>query len=425
MIVPPWRVALPAIALITFPLALPGQTGQPGPPGPAGQILTETAFLHRLDAEHPARIILDNEVRQARADELAARQWPNPDLEITREELEFGSETVEETTEVAVSWEPPLPHQRRHRRAAAASAVEAAEALRIAQVWKLRGQWRAAYARWALAEVRHELLDAQAATLATLAEQARRRADAGEAAGLEARRLELEAAALQGEVARAEAESRRARAGILARLPDLPAGIRPELPDLPQLPQPATPATAPTAQIHPQILALEAESQAARSTEAALAPRIALPRITLGRQREESAGRRSDGPIVAFGWSIPLTHPHRAERAKAQAQADSLAARLELARRQWEAERTAAHAAYRSLRNAAEAAKRNAAEAAPAATAITRAYRLGEAPLTDLLDTLRMQAQARHIALDLLEEALAVHRDLEQLTATTAGGTTP
>ncbi len=55
--------------------------------------------------------------------------------------------------------------------------------------------------------------------------------------------------------------------------------------------------------------------------------------------------------------------------------------------------------------------------------AVTRAYHLGEVPLTDLLDTVRAAAEAQHIALELLDEALGAHRELERLMGKTVGTT--
>jgi len=420
-------------------------TVQPTIPA-AAEVLTEADFLRLLEGEQPAsealNTVLVGEVRQAEAQALAASQWPNPELEVSRDALDFGSETVEETVEVAVAWSPPRPGVRRHRRAAAESAVTAARAQREARRLELRAEWRAMYARWALAAARVGLLEGQGATLTTLAEQARRRAEAGETAGLEARRLALAAAAVGADLARAEGEAARARAGVAAWLAALPPTTEPRLPELPELPallalpegvdgvaSGGAQESAPALERHPDLVALAAAGDAARSDQAALVPRFALPRIVLGWQQQEGDGRRMDGPVVGLGWSIPLTHPRRGERAAAAAHAETLEARLALAGRRLGAERAGALAAYHRLRPAAVEAGEIAREVAPAVVAVTRAYHLGEVPLTDLLDTLRAAAEAQRIALEVLDEALEAHRELERLmgktVATTVGENTP
>jgi outer membrane protein TolC len=61
------------------------------------------------------------------------------------------------------------------------------------------------------------------------------------------------------------------------------------------------------------------------------------------------------------------------------------------------------------------------------AAAVT-SFRLGEASLTDLLDTLRAALQAEETALDLHASALDAHRQLERLAGRSlelADGTTP
>ena len=413
----------------------------------AGEVLTETDFLRRLEGAPPHRsasdaaleAVLEGDVRLAEARALVVAQWPNPDLEISREALDFGNETVEETVEVTVAWTPPRPGVRRHQRAAAESGIAAARAHRDARRVALRAELRGIYARWALAVARVEVRKDQVATLAKLAEQARRRAEAGEATGLAARRLALAAAAVRADLVRAEGEHDRARAGIGAWLGDLPSTTQPALPELLDgvdgvgragalAPGGAMPPGADLEadpETHSDLVALAAEWDAARWTQAALEPRFALPRVAIGWQREEGDGRRFDGPVVGLGWSVPLTHPRRGDRATAAVRTETLEARLTLARRRLEAERAGALAAYHRIRPAVAGARGIAAEAATAVVAVTRAYHLGEAPLTDLLDTVRAAAEAQLIALELLDETLAAYRELERLMGKTVGEKTP
>jgi outer membrane protein TolC len=248
-----------------------------------------------------------------------------------------------------------------------------------------------------------------------LALRQRRRAEAGEVSGLDARRLDLAVVELRASLARAEAEAAAAEAAARAWRPELPGALRPELPPLPELAE-APPGT------HPRIAALEAELAAARSS-AELARRVlAIPEVVGGWHREEEGGGSADGPIVGLVWPLPLFDRNRAERLAAEARVEVSSARLELARRQLAGEREGRRSAYRRLREAALDAGAAAATGAVAVEAASAAFRLGEADLTDLLDTLRSATGAELAALELREAALAASRELAQLVGHRLGG---
>jgi outer membrane protein TolC len=177
---------------------------------------------------------------------------------------------------------------------------------------------------------------------------------------------------------------------------------------------------------HPRLAALEAELTAARRS-AELARRVlAVPELVAGWHAEDDeAGVSADGPIVGLVWPLPLFDRNRAERVEAEARADVLAARLELARRQLAGERQGRHAAYGRLRQAALEAGAAAATGALAVEAASAAFRLGEADLTDLLDTLRPAPAAELAALELRDSALAVGRELARVSAPAAPAAMP
>lgn len=392
-------LAAVAVLALCLPISAPAQTGVS---------LTEAQFLAPLGAEHPVFLALAGDLGAARAGVVSARTLEDPELSAAREETGAAEEL-----ELTLSWQPPHPRRRRLAVVAAEGEVAAAEARLADELLGVELVLRQVYAEWAVASARAGRLAAHLVRVEELALRQRRRAEAGEASGLDARRLDLAVVELRASLARAEAEAAAAEASARAWRPELPGVVRPELPPLPEAPE-APPGT------HPRIAALEAELGAARSS-AELARRVlAMPQVVGGWHREEEGGGSADGPIVGLSWPLPLFDRNRAERLAAEARAEVLAARLELVRRQLAGEREGRRGAYRHLRTAALEAEAAAATGAVAVEAASAAFRLGEADLTDLLDTLRSATGAELAALELRESALAAGRDLARVSAPAA-----
>jgi cobalt-zinc-cadmium efflux system outer membrane protein len=387
-------------AAATAALLLAGSAGAQD-----AQTLTEADFLAPLDAVHPAAAVLREDLGLAEAAVLGAHAVPNPELGATHE-----APGDAEQLDLTLSWRPPHPGRRRLAVAAADSAVGAARARLAADHSALRQTMREAYARWAIATAASVRLVGHVEQVDRLAQRERQRADAGEASGLDARRLALAASGAHAELARAEAERLRARAGARQWRPDLPPNATPTLPPLPE-------PTADPAREHPRIVALRADLEAARLTERLAARVVELPEVVGGWQRQESPGVEAEGPMFGLAWPLPLLDRRRGERAAARVRVEGLEARLALAEREIAAARTGALAAYRELRTAALAASEAATSAPGVVGSATAAFHAGEVGLTDLLETLHSATDAELGALALRAEALAALRELESATA--------
>lgn len=393
-----------AVAALFLPVSSPAQTTTS---------LTEAEFLAPLGPDHPVFLALAGELGAARAGVVSARALADPDLSAVREETGDADEV-----ELTLSWQPPHPRRRRLAIAAAEGEVAAAAARFADELLGIELVLREVYARWAVASARADGLRAHLERVEELALRQRRRAEVGEASGLDARRLDLAVVELRASLARAEAEAASAEAMARAWRPELAESIRAELPPLPEVP--AAPAGD-----HPRLAALEAELTAARRSAELTRRVLAMPEVVGGWHREEeTAGVSADGPILGLVWPLPFFDRNRAARMAAEGRVDVLAARLELARRQLAGEREGRHAAYRRLRQAAVEAGAAAATGSLAVEAASAAFRAGEADLTDLLETLRSATGAELAALELREAALAAGRELARVGATAAPAAT-
>ena len=147
---------------------------------------------------------------------------------------------------------------------------------------------------------------------------------------------------------------------------------------------------------------------------------LEAPEITLGWKTIEERGassHSSSGPVIALGWSLPLSFSpfdrRPADRSEANARLKTARAALELARARGNAHRTGALAAYERLRAEVARAESVAESTGPLLHAAETAFQLGESGLSDLLDTLRAGLGARLTAVDLRALASAARRDLE------------
>lgn len=378
--------------------------------------VTEADFLAAVTAEHPAAVALAGEREMAAAEALRASLPPNPVIEASVENPDGAARE----TAAGVTWTPPLDGRRALRREAAEKGLAAAESRLEAARLRLRRDLREAYAEWAFAWERRELLAAHLARLGELARQARARAEAGEVPGLAARRFTLEEAQARADLGRAEARLVSARSALTAWHPGLSAEARPAAPPLPP-PAGAVPDLAG----RPDLVAREREVERAEALRRLSSRIYEAPALGLGWKRIEERSAEASGPVVSAGWTVPLFDRRQADRLEAEARLSAARADLELARLRARAERQGALAVYGRLRTEAAEADRAAAETGGLLTGATAAYQLGESGLTDLLDTLRAALAARITALEIREAALAAQRDLEAAIGRPLSGDLP
>lgn len=389
------RYALAGLLPVIFAAA----GGAQAPP-----IVTEAEFLSALDASHPAVAVDAQDLALARARVVEASTLDNLTAGVVREDPDGPIEQ----TDVLLSWQLPHPSRRlvieAREEAANAAAASFSQRLRA-----LRLDMREVYAEWALAAAREERLAAQAERVEALSERVSARAERGETSGLEAHRLALAAEALRARVALAAASRERARIEAARWAPAMPEDARPVVPELP--PAPSLDGA------HPLIRAAEADLAAARLERKAAGRFVASPELSVGWQRQQSGGEVFDGPLLGLVWSIPVFDRNRAEKAAADARIAGAQARLELARRELAASQTAARASFERLAQSLGRSRSALAKSERMLDGAEAAFRLGEATLTDLLDTYRSVTEGALAVLDLQEAALAAHRELERLAA--------
>ena len=217
--------------------------------------------------------------------------------------------------------------------------------------------------------------------------------------------------ALRSRLALTRAGNERAEAVIRSWWPALPRNARPVLP--------AVPSAPPAAPDHPAIEAAEAELEASDLAREATRRFVASPEVSVGWQREELELGSVDGPVFRVAWSVPLFDRRRAEAAEAEARRSGARARLALVRQELEAARPAARTSFDQLNGALGDATEATAASERMLDGVEAAFRLGEAGLTDLLETHRSVTEGKLAVLELREAALAAHRELERLAPPT------
>jgi len=365
------------------------------PPSPA---VTEAEFLSVLKDTHPALAARSQDVATVRASVVAASLLDNPSVAVVREDPE--------QTDLTVSWQLPRA-SRRLEIESAEQDVEAAEARFLTDALSLRLNLREVYAGWAVATARREHLAVQVRRVAELAGRESARAEKGETSPLDAHRLALATSVLKARWAFAETAVLEARSVAHGWAGALPADAVPVLPELP----------APVALEgdHPRLAAAVAELRAAELALQAAGRFLPTPEVTAGWQRQTAGAASVDGPLLALTWSLPVFRRNQAGIARAEARRLAAEARMESVRREIGAERSGAVEAYRRLTEAYAEVSASLASNDKTVAGALAAFRLGEAAVTDLLETLRSTAESESAALDLYEAALAAHRNLERL----------
>jgi cobalt-zinc-cadmium efflux system outer membrane protein len=369
----------------------------------AQEEITEDVFLRELSPDHPALVALRVSVGDAEAAVARARTLDNPELAAG---VEAPRDLSTQTT-WSLAWTPPLDGRRGLRVDAAESSLEGARLDLASAELRLRVEARAAYAGWSVAQRRRDLLAGQLVVVERIARHVRARANAGEASGLSARRVELAVGEERAELARAESMLVQARAAVRALHPHVPAGARPAFSTLPATAIAIDPGARPDVQARLRdAQSFEFEAREARRY-------LTFPALQFGWQRIEQSGLQWSGPVYGFAWQIPLFDRRQGDRLASTRRLDAARAQAELATRRSHADAEGAESAYTVLRDAAVSAAGSMEDGDRLVESAAAAYDLGEADTTDLLETLRSVLRARLTALELHADALAAHRALE------------
>lgn len=330
------RPLLVALAL-TLGIALPAHGAEPNAPraASASLLLRDTRALTRWVAiESPALAAARADVAAARADLGQARALPNPVLDLSASNLAIGDTNpsglgLDRTLIFGAGISQTFELGKRGPRAEAAGLrVDASRRRADAALGD-----RVALARWALARVvylseRQVTLEDSLRDSDTIAEQARRRADRAQQAGVEYDRLALDAAKLGAEVAKNQAELAAALAECEA---NLAAPCRADGATLADVVAAAAVPAAPrdvdaALGRRGDLAALRLEGEAARR-DARLARRRAVPDVTvrLGYTHDRFTVSGDQGNTLSLAVALPLPvfdrGQHDAARALARADA--------------------------------------------------------------------------------------------------------
>ncbi len=372
-------------------------------PTAGAQTVTEQEFLSAFTEESVAVRALTEGVARAEAARRRAGLLSNPRVDLWREQPDANPRVTNWT----LSWTPPLDGRYGLGKKGADAGLAAARQRLSAERASLRREVRAVFAAWSLAFERCEALRQQLERVHTLAEVERQRARVGEESGLSARRFTLAEAEVR--TALGTAEATRAKSEALARA--WRADLEPAASPAPAAPPEPPATTDPTDSPELRALAFEAEQAALERKRAGRF--LAFPTLQFGWQQLADRGVVRSGPIFAAAWTVPLFDRDQAARIEAERRQQTAAARAELGRARVAAEVEGGAAAYRVLFAASREAGRTSEDSDRVIAAATAAFRAGEASLTDLLDSLRAAMAARLAEIDLRDQALEAHRELE------------
>ncbi len=365
------------------------------------QTLTEKQFLDSVLATHPAVEAAEAKKAAAAGGRRQAGIVSNPVLSWDREEPD---PALRQDT-WRLDWRLPFDG-RKHRKAAWDAELAAANAdLQNTQLG-IRLKMRSLYAGWYIAVEREKVLQAHFDGASRLARWLSARAEEGEAAGVEARRLDMEVEVFERELvaARAFAGAEQAAAANWSAL--VTDDVRPQRPILPFPPSAIDVGNrADLRAITHRVDKSEAEHRIRKRV-------FEPPAISVGWTELGEGGLTFDGPVFGIAWPVPVFDRNQGNDEAAAAETSHMRSVLELETRQAEERAQAALAAYADLYSIAV--RRDAgSETIDVAVAVFAAFEAGEAGLTDVLDTLRASVGVQMARLDSLDLALATERALE------------
>ncbi|MGE0445158.1 MAG: TolC family protein [Vicinamibacterales bacterium] len=373
-----------AVAVLTCSLPTAAQT-----------VLSEAEALARLSADSPRVRAIRAAVDIARAEALAARQWPNPRLSVNREAVAGVTEHM-----VTVTQALPITGRRGLDIRAATASADAAASRADDDLRQARADLRTAYADLVVAQAREAALQRSRDGLQALAEILARREAAGDAAGYDRLRAEREVSEVELELAEARADRAGAQATLGAFLVDSPGattlvavapqvGTRLPLPGVDDL---VARATA----VRGEPAALQQEIASARLAEqAASRRRIPEPEVVAG-TKSSNAGIGDVGSVLSVHIAIPLFDRAQTERAIARARRSEAEARSAVFHASLRARTSALHALVTERRLAADRYRSTASANLETLERIAQvSYDAGERGILELLDAYRGSAAVR------------------------------
>jgi cobalt-zinc-cadmium efflux system outer membrane protein len=409
---------MPTPARFLFAAALvfagPALAGDPPSPLDEEEVVRRALSRPAVAEELRARVDL------ARADEIAARRWPNPEVSWSHEEV--GPTAATERQDIAVlSQRFDLSGRRGLRGDAAARRVEAANADAALLRLDAEAEARRAFADALAAERRVTISRAAVERLEGVAAAVARRAASGDVAGYDRRRVERERLAVLGRLDVEEGTLARARARLAALIgaadPAAPLALRG---DLASAAPPPLATLAERLPSRPDLKALDLEARSGE-LEARAAGRWLIPEVELGGgvKSVDAGSGRDSGFAAALTIPIPLFSRDQDERLRGDARARAARARLSLALDAARADVAGLHAeATRLAAAAARYRERGTSDGAALLRSAEAAYRGGEVGVLELIDGYRASLDADLALVELEWAARRARIDLDR----TSGG---
>lgn len=390
--------------------------------------LTEEQYVQRVLAASLEARVAEAEAALGRAEAVGAGLWPNPGLEWQRERAGSGRRAGESQDVLLASIPLVLSGRLGLEAEAAKRAAQAADARLVRARAELRHEATRAFAEVLGAQQRRIILEESIAELRRLAEAIAVRVRAGEAAGYERLRIEVEAAAVEDGLRGALLDERQVQANALRllgpevkALPPLQGALAParEVPDGATL-------LAELEARRADLRALTLEAQGAESARRAAGRGwIPEPTVSAGAQLLD-VGQEGSGVGYVVGISLTLPLFQRGQGGAARAEARQALAEARRA--------SLLHAARSQLTTALDvvAARRERlvrhredvlARAEELRRISATAYRGGSSDLLVLVDAERAAREARLTSVELSMAVVAAEADLLLLAGTFDGAT--
>ncbi|MFZ4736426.1 MAG: TolC family protein [Bradymonadia bacterium] len=375
--------------------------------------MSREAYVARVVAEGPAARALDDRVRVARTEARAAGLSPNPSLAWERGAAVSGARADE--TDDAVTLRLPLVVSGRLGLAQDAAAAEAA-AVELQVRWG-RAELRRS-ARWAFdavlaARARVSVLDEAVSEVDALSRLASLRERAGESAGYESLRIELEAALVADERAAATADAEHAAVAAASLLGVSAEALPPLVGDL--LTETTDPPPPLEGGERADVKALSSAAAAAElSANAAGRRAVPDPTFTLGAQVLDVAEPgRGTGYVLGVEVPLPVLDGGGRDADAARAHARAVQTERQTLSATAAREGASARRVFESRRARLAAFRQNIQGRAERLRALAdSSWRAGNGDLWALLDAQRAAREARLRVLALALEVRNAEADL-------------
>lgn len=386
----------------------------PGPVLAVPASLDERRAVELFLATSPEVAAARQQVEIARAGVVAAGVWPNPTLDLEREQV-FSAGGPAERNRLGVSWPWQVGGKRELRQAAARAGVVAAEARARRRIFLLSQDLRLAFATAAAAEGRARLYREHLASFERLERVVETRAQAGESAGLDLMRLQLAKAEIEARHSEALANAQEARARLAGLMGQ--ALEPPLLPARPaHVPQPATLVEL-AIDSRADLAALVAErEQAEQALALAERARWPDPALAAGLLQTNEPTVQGLGYVGGVSWPVPVLDRGQAQRARAEAELAAVEAAIAATTTRLRAEVPIYREALAVRQAFAERFDREVLNQVPTVLRVAElAYREGDRGIDSLLNAHGAALQARLRRLDLQRAAATTRLELERL----------